>query len=345
MNDERKMRRDFAIQCVYRLWIGLDRRRHGLGRRWPRERPSSGDGFIGDESQRELIRSVIGVPSARLFGRHVADRAQHDARGRAGGLRHGLRQFGPAEPVQLGKPEVDDLHVIAVAHHDVLGLEIAMHDARSVRLRKTLGDLVGDVGEPSRRQPAVGQQIAQGLALHPFHGDERHAGLMANVMDGQDVRMVQGGSRLGFLLEAMQTISIVGDTGWEDFDRDSAIEAGIERAVYLTHAACTERTDDLIRTERGPCRKAHRTAFLAVEAGETVTSSGHWPVPGASGIGPWYSRGSLPAAMSFKGAGQIDCREAGADASRRLRTSSSPFVPRWLRSALSVPSVPGGQPH
>jgi hypothetical protein len=30
---------------------------------------------------------VIGVPSARLFGRHVADRAQHDARGRAGGLR------------------------------------------------------------------------------------------------------------------------------------------------------------------------------------------------------------------------------------------------------------------
>ena len=89
--------------------------------------------------------------------------------------RLGLRQFGPAVPVQFGKPEVDNLHVIAVAHHDVLRLEIAMHDASGVRLRKTLSDLVGDVGEPSRREPAVGQQIAQGPALHPFHGDERHS--------------------------------------------------------------------------------------------------------------------------------------------------------------------------
>ena len=69
--------------------------------------------------------------------------------------------------------------------------------------------------------------------------------------------MVQGGSRLGFLFETTQTISIVGETGWEDFDRDPAIEAGIERAVDLTHAACPERTEDLIRTERGPRRKAH----------------------------------------------------------------------------------------
>ena len=79
----------------------------------------------------------------------------------------------------------------------------------------------------SRRRP----QVAQGFALHPFHGDERHAGLIANVMDGEDIGMVQGGSRLGFLLEAMQTIAIVGETGWEDSDRDRAIEAGITRAV------------------------------------------------------------------------------------------------------------------
>ena len=64
--------------------------------------------------------------------------------------------------------------------------------------------------------------------------------------------MVQGGSRLGFLLEAMQTIAIVGETGWEDFDRDRAIEARITRAVHLTHAACPDRTEDLVRAERGP---------------------------------------------------------------------------------------------
>ena len=147
VDDACEMRRDVAVQCVDRLRFGLDRGRHGLGRRGPGERPASGDGFIGDESQRELIRPVIGIPSARLFGRHVADRAEHDARGRARGQRHGLRPFGPVGPFQLGEPEVDDLHVIGVAHHDVLGLEIAMHDACGMRLRETLGNLVGDAGE------------------------------------------------------------------------------------------------------------------------------------------------------------------------------------------------------
>ena len=57
VNDERQMRRNCSVHRVYRLWIGLDRRCHGLGRGGPRERPASGDGFIGDESQRELIRA------------------------------------------------------------------------------------------------------------------------------------------------------------------------------------------------------------------------------------------------------------------------------------------------
>ena len=125
-----------------------------------------------------------------------------------------------------------------------------MPDARGVRLRETLGDLVGDVGEPSRREPAGGQQVAQGRAVHPFHGDERHAGLIANVVDGQDIGMVQCGRGLGFLLEATHAIGIVGETGWEDLDRDLTLEAGIQRAVHLTHAACPERTEDLIRAEQ-----------------------------------------------------------------------------------------------
>jgi hypothetical protein len=71
-------------------------------------------------------------------------------------------------------------------------------------------------------------------------------------MDGQDVWMVQRGSRAGFLLETTQTIAVDSDTGWENLDRDSAIEACIERLIHLAHAACPERAEDLVRTERGP---------------------------------------------------------------------------------------------
>ena len=63
--------------------------------------------------------------------------------------------------------------------------------------------------------------------------------------------MVQGGSRLSLLLETTQTVRIVGEIGWEDLDRNRAIEAGIERAINLAHAACPERAEDLVGTERG----------------------------------------------------------------------------------------------
>ena len=85
-----------------------------------------------------------------------------------------------------------------------------MHDARGMRLGETLRDLMSDVGELSC-ETADGEQVAQGLALRPFHGDERHADLMADVMDGQDIGMIQGGGRLGLLLEPTETIGIVGE--------------------------------------------------------------------------------------------------------------------------------------
>ena len=84
-----------------------------------------------------------------------------------------------------------------------------MHDARGVRLGKTLRGLMRDVGQLPDRQAARAEQRAQGLALHPFHRDERHAGLVADVVDGQDVRMVQRRGRLCFLLEAAEAIRIV----------------------------------------------------------------------------------------------------------------------------------------
>ena len=68
VNHQREMRRDVAVHCVDRLRIDVDRRRQSLGRGRARERPLSGDGLVGDGTERELIRSVIGVPSARLFG-------------------------------------------------------------------------------------------------------------------------------------------------------------------------------------------------------------------------------------------------------------------------------------
>jgi len=61
--------------------------------------------------------------------------------------------------------------------------------------------------------------------------------------------MVQcsGGSRL--LFEALQAIAVSGEGRGQHLDRDIASKTGIARAIDLSHAPGTERSDDSVRSE------------------------------------------------------------------------------------------------
>jgi hypothetical protein len=82
-----------------------------------------------DKAERVMIRAGIGLLALALFRRHVRRRAQDHG---GPGLRDIMRGFG--------KPEVQDLHAFP-RDHDVVRLQIAMHDAGGVRGRQTIGDL------------------------------------------------------------------------------------------------------------------------------------------------------------------------------------------------------------
>jgi hypothetical protein len=72
------------------------------------------------------------------------DRRRHGAPG------HDL--VGVAAAGELRQTEVDDLHEPVVAHHDVLGLDIAVHDAGGVRFCQALGHLERQVDDTPHRQ-------------------------------------------------------------------------------------------------------------------------------------------------------------------------------------------------
>jgi hypothetical protein len=68
-------------------------------------------------------------------------------------------------------------------------------------------------------------------------------------MDGDDVRMVQAGGRVGFANEAVDGRTIAGQTFGDELDRHLTIEPRVSGAVHLAHSARAERIHDLIRPE------------------------------------------------------------------------------------------------
>src|SRR6266702_2900647 len=110
-------------------------------KRWP-----SRDHFIEHRPQAPDIRAGIDFLSARLLWRHVVDRPQHDARSSANfHHRCGFSRDHRRLPLrQLRDAEVQDLHVSVGPQHDVLWLDVAMHNLGSMsgfqRFRHFNGD-------------------------------------------------------------------------------------------------------------------------------------------------------------------------------------------------------------
>lgn len=71
----------------------------------------------------------------------------------------------------------------------------------------------------------------------------------------------QAGDSFRLTLEAALAIRISGSVGGEDFDRDGAIEAGVEGLVDFTHPPGANRAEDLVRPS--PDVEGHKEEVLA----------------------------------------------------------------------------------
>ena len=187
------------------------------------------------------------VSSGRLFRRHVADRPQQHALGRSirrrsiGGVRSDGRGLG-----QPRQPEVHDLDVAFAGKHDVLWLQIAMHDTRLVRLRQGIRELGGDLKGLLQPRPPALQLVPKGRAFDDFHHDIELAVALADVVDRDDARMIQRGQRSGFLLETPDGGGAGGRLDAQDLDGDIPAELRVPGAIDLSHAAGAEQSDDLV---------------------------------------------------------------------------------------------------
>ena len=156
---------------------------------------------------------------------------------------------------RAGDAEVGDERALAAAlEQDVLGADVAVDDARAVRV----GERPGDLAQHARRlageqRPARADPLAERRPL-----DERHDHVdearraRRRAYDGHDVRMRERGGGLRLAQERLAQLGALGERGREDLDRDGPSEPDLAREVDDAHAAAADlAVERVLAGERG----------------------------------------------------------------------------------------------
>ena len=171
----------------------------------------------------------------------------------------------PALPVRsLRQPEVEHLDatgLLAFAEHDVRRLEIAVRDAFWCAAAMASAIAMPMVSTRSSGRPPGGSASASDRPLTSSIVRKSGRVGVLHRMDGDDVRVVQGGDGLRFALESLAALGVGGRDVRQNLERHLALQPRIARAIDFAHAAGAEQRHDLVGTE--PCSRAerHRARF------------------------------------------------------------------------------------
>jgi hypothetical protein len=191
-----------------------------------------GEHLVEHDAGRVDVAAGVGAAAFELLGGEVGDRADEHAAGLAGLPRadDGARQA-----------EVGDLHHAVDADEHVLGLDVAVHDARPVRGGEAGQHRLED-GEGLRdREPAArGEQVAQRAAAHELHDEEDQTLVAALVADRHHVDVAEHRRRTCLAGEPVDERGVVGQVLGHDLDRDGPVDPEVGGGVHGGHAAARQ---------------------------------------------------------------------------------------------------------
>ena len=123
----------------------------------------------------------------------------------------------------------------------------ASASAMGIAMRSTSG---------TRIPPPRNEQV-QALAGDVLHDDEVDPVRRLDLVDGDDVRMVEGGGGTRLLDEAQSSVLVRHPLGGQDLDRDLAAESCVAGAVDLAHPSRAQQGEDLVGPELRAGRERH----------------------------------------------------------------------------------------
>jgi len=107
---------------------------------------------------------------------------------------------------------------------------------------------------PARMEQSVRKKKrvagAAGLEPNQFQYQKVNALVGVEAVNAGNVRMIQGGQRFGFALEAGETLRITTDADGQNLARHVPAQLGIRRAIDLSHPTFSELGGDPVMSER-----------------------------------------------------------------------------------------------
>src|SRR5271169_5711490 len=202
------MRRQVGVEAKRRCWRAIQNRVEDNGRRSSAEGHRAGGHLIEHGAKAEQVRTGVEILAARLLRRHVGDvtygrsgageeRFVHGGGGTDGGSGMEGRIDGA-----LGQSEIENLGLVATGHENVRGFYVAMDDSLGVGGVESVGDLRAEIEQLLKVHRLVGwlavDAAFERLPFQQLHGDEVASAILANLVDGAEIRVVQcgGGARL-----------------------------------------------------------------------------------------------------------------------------------------------------
>ena len=88
--------------------------------------------------------------------------------------------------------------------------------------------------------------LTERLPLDELGRDDVPAVKLADLMNGDDVRVAQGGSRACLLLETLQAGLTAGKTGWQYLQGYLPAQAVVFSQVHFPHAAAAKQAEDFV---------------------------------------------------------------------------------------------------
>ena len=197
------------------------------------KRRLSGDQLKRDTPQRVQVGAMVGVRiTSRLLGGDVGWRAERRA-----DLRDGIAGACAAARVADGLGDAEIGHYRRLARQqDVVGLDVAMHDAAFVRVDQRARHVAQHTHGLGFAHRASRQPCAQRFALHKRHREVRHAIGRASREHGHDVGLLQRRGELNLSGEALRA-ERGAQLRREHLDDDASAELVLGGDKHARHAA------------------------------------------------------------------------------------------------------------
>src|SRR5579862_8555631 len=160
-----------------------------------------------------------------------------------------------------------------------------MNDALGMRSVQAVGNVDRENQKFFQFQRLALDLVLQRYAVQELHADEGFAVLLADVVDGADIGVVQRGGGLCFALKSAENGWIAGHIVGQKFQGDKTVQARVFRLVHDTHAAAAKLFRDAV------VREGLSNKWLGFRHGSVILGCGRSQVNASD----WSAAGSLSA--------------------------------------------------